>query len=248
MAEPWEDDPDNLVEITFVQAAGVADRAAAVVAAAMQEIDTGYPRNSKVDAKRRRRAEIVHRSFPDPSAIVSATAEFLTGAGRGEPALDVRKAQFAAQELARQVASLQHSLGALGASLTLSNRTEAGDEIVGGAIIASSAASEAYRSLVIASEALAAVQCHVPIAARGRGGALSRLRLAPDIVLLSKLETLWKAAGLDVGGGEDGHGLDVFMRHALSADSPSRISGKNWLSKLRAALRDRSLSEITPHK
>jgi len=234
MAEPWDNDPDNLLEVTFRHDPRENERAAAAVAAAVAEIKEGYPANPRADARRRARADRVAKAWPDGFGLIElAVSEYLTREAQGGGALAIAEALAEAEALTRQAAALQARLGAMRAALDAAQTTEGGAEVKDALDLASFHAVDGMRELSIAAEAMKTAARNMPGDTRGRGGALGRLRLSPDVALLEKLETIFQTAGLSTRAGDDGDGLDTFIFHALRAADPAKVAKANWFGKLR---------------
>jgi len=234
MAEPRDNDPDNLLEVTFRHDPRQIDRAAVAVAAAVAEIKEGYPANPRADARRRARADRVAKAWPDGFGLIElAVSEFLTREAQGGGALALTEALAEAEALTRQAAALQARLGAMRAALDATQTNEDGAEVGDGLAMACGHAADAWQAANICRMVLECAALHMPADTRGRGGALFRLRLSPDVALFDKLASIFQVAGLSARAGDDGDGIDVFVYHALRAADPAKVAKANWFGKLR---------------
>ena len=231
MIELYHDDPDNLLSMDFVIGQGAQARVDAAIAAAWTQIDEGFG-DPKIDAKRKARKERLSEAFAGTDIINLAVAEFISREEGEASRVNVYAAYEEAQSLVERVSELQKHLGEYGASLQASETNEEGREIAEGAAVTSAFLSDALRALLLAEGSLKATLPYAPTNARGANGALGRLRVSSDVALLRKLEKIWEAAGLNVGGGESGDGLYVFLHHALKAVDPDRVEG-GWEDALR---------------
>ena len=234
MAEPWENDPDNLLEVTFRHDPRQNECAAAAVAAAVAEIGQGYPANPRADARRRARAERVAKAWPDGFQIIEwAVAEYLTREAQGRRAVALGDALAEAEALTRAAAGLQARIEAAGMALHFAEPTDSGAALTDDLADAIGHVTEAWQAANICRMVLERAARNMPTETRGRGGALSRLRLSPDVALFDKLASIWQAAGISTRAGDDGDALDVFIYHALKSADPAKVSGANWFGKLR---------------
>lgn len=233
MAEA-EDDDDILLEVNFRHAPRQIERAAAAVAAAVAEINTGYPANPRADARRRARADRVAKAWPDGFGLIElAVSEFLTREAQGRRVMALGDALAEAEALTRQAAALLARIEAVGGALHFAQPTQSGAVLAEDLVDATGHATEAWQAANICRMVLERAALHMPADTRGRGGALSRLRLSPDVALFDKLEAIWRVAGLSTRAGDDGDGLDTFIFHALRAADPAKVAKANWLGKLR---------------
>jgi len=237
MREPPEFDRENILEISFVRQIGVEARANAAVAAAIAQIEKFFPGNPRADTKCKARLERFRRAFPDTSIIDLAVGEFLTGAMPRAVDANLREVLDEIATLGRKAANLQRRLAELGSALSLSNPTAAGSEVGERATMAASDVAEAWQHLFLASENLKRAADLAPADGRGRGGSLGKMRVAPEVAFLRKLEAIWMRIGLSPKSGIEGDCLDVFLFHAIKTFDPKLVAGGGWLEKLRAKAR-----------
>ena len=246
MAEPWERDPERLLEVTFLHDPRQNERAAAAVAAAVAEINTGYPAKPRAHARLMARADRVAKAWPDGFDVIElAVNEFLTREAQRRGSVEIAGAVAEAEALTKQAAALQARLGAMRAALDAAQTTHDGAEVKDSLDVAFMHAIDGVRGMNIATDALKTAVRSMPNT-RGRGGALSRLRLSPDVALLGKLEVTWRAARLTTRSGVEGDGLDVFLYHAIAAVNRDKVSKGKWLDRLRAKAKLGPSSETDP--
>lgn len=251
MAEPWEDDPDSLLEVNFSHDTAQQQRAAVAVAAAVAEINSPFPRHEK----RMARATRLRSALPDLSWVEIAVSEYLTREARSKTrreaqhhaSLSIDAARAEAEEVARQASQLMKRLGAMRGALLFAEVKDSGAEVNDSLEMAWGQVVDGWQALNLATEALKCAGRHMPLETRGRGGALARLRLSPDVALLGKLEVIWRAARLTTRSGVEGDGLDVFLYHAIAAVDRDRVKVK-WLDRLRAKAKLELSSEIKPRE
>ena len=242
MAELWENDPDNLLELSFVHHPAHRPCALGAVEAALAEINEGYPQHPRTDAKRRARASRIHQKLTDLSIIETAITEYLTRAERdrqadGSASLPVKAVADEVEALARQAQKLLTQIEAMKRALLYAETGDNGREVADSVDTAQGYTVDGWRGLRLAAEALTAAARYMPDMPKGRGGAISHLRFTPEVALLKKLEAIWNVNGLKTGSGDAGDGLDVFMRHVLQAHDPKSAADADWFDDLRAKAR-----------
>ena len=249
MADPWENDPDNLLEVSFRHDHRCMERAAAVVAAALEQIGQGFPANARADARRRARSARLSRAWPAGFGVVElAVSEYLTREAQPRVVVGVADVIAGADDLARQASALQARIGAMHAALDHAEASQQGAEVGDALAMASGHAADAFLAARAALVALEVAARHVPFETRGRGGALARLRVPNEVALFRKLRALWQVSGLGDRAGDDGDGLDVFLFNALRAADPTKVSRARWFEKLREREASYKSTENTPPK
>jgi hypothetical protein len=250
MAEPWENDPDSLIEVGFQLDPAQCERAAAAIEAAVAEINSPHPWHEKRVA----RAARVWSALPDLHWVETAVSEYFTRESRSDArrkaqnhaSVSIDTAHMEAKEVAQKALLFMKRLEAIRAALGGAELTDNGAEVNDSLEMAWGQVVDGWQALNLAAEALKCAGRHMPQETRGRGGALARLRLSPEVALLRKLEVIWRDARLTTRSGAAGDGIDVFLYHAIAAVDRDKVSKGEWLDRLRAKAKRELSSEIKP--
>lgn len=137
------------------------------------------------------------------------------------------------------ITRLEQSIADLAAALSLSDRSEAGEDAWGDFTLGAACARGARQSI-------ATMLVHVDRAAarspRTTAGIDAGMRVQPEETLARQLGRLWAARGLSLGGGSSGGGVDDVLAHVIETTDPKRPAKKTrkkWLDqKLMVIARD----------
>lgn len=251
MREPWEDDPDNLWTIAASHNIAQTMRATELVGRALAALAEGYPGNPRVHALRvKREGRVMSALAGQRDMIVAIVGEWQSAEehllSRGEAPTSAVMAEAAAEakRLADEVAAMDRRLSRVPVALAYSAANGTGEDLAETMDTAVEHLREAFQSLLAARAALNRAATIAPGNARGAGGALSRLRLAPDLAMARKLAMIWIVNRLTLSGGDQGDGLDVFLAAMLGRPDRKRV--EELMADVRREISDRMSTENSP--